>query len=343
MIDWISARVPLEWDRPINEGQLVHVRSDGSVEFSIDKRKLVLGSFDSTFSIRSVELGFCEISGNPAKFLQGHNLFGTDDLRALLFACMLKICQALAITPRDRELEMWRRGEIALTRVDVTQMYELDTRADVRQWLQAASTCAHVRWRGRGHYQEGTLTYGKVAKGKRAATWQMVLYCKGDEVELPRSRFHSELPFREELLKWADNKLRIELRLRTGELKKVGLRFASHWTEQRAFDVFTLYLARIELAEEHVVEIDMIDEMKPRHRAIYALWQSGADLREVYPRPTFYRYRAELRDLLGVDIATRHAADNVIPLRRVLEARPAGVPSWGSAVMFNPRDLIKAA
>jgi II/X family phage/plasmid replication protein len=46
-------------------------------------------------------------------------------------------------------------------------------------------------------------------------------------------------------------------------------------------------------------------------------------------RPTFYRYRTQLLKY-GVDISTKSPKEksNVIPLIRVLEAKPVGIPDW---------------
>lgn len=44
-------------------------------------------------------------------------------------------------------------------------------------------------------------------------------------------------------------------------------------------------------------------EIPPLLQGVLALWRQGRDLRQVYPKPTFYRHRAALLHTLGVDIA----------------------------------------
>ena len=57
----------------------------------------------------------------------------------------------------------------------------------------------------------------------------------------------------------------------------------------------------------------------------------GQDLKTELTRPTFYRYRSQLKEL-GVDIGITRDVEQkdakVIPLMRVLEAQPVGVPDW---------------
>jgi II/X family phage/plasmid replication protein len=85
---------------------------------------------------------------------------------------------------------------------------------------------------------------------------------------------------------------------------------------------------------------DVIDDLPGSLRGAYALWKEGHDLRQVYSRPTFYRYRSKLLEH-GIDISIKQEGrpDNVVPLVRILEARPVGVPDWaiGTNLYFEPR------
>jgi II/X family phage/plasmid replication protein len=83
-----------------------------------------------------------------------------------------------------------------------------------------------------------------------------------------------------------------------------------------------------------------LDGLAPRLHAAYQLWKDGHDLRAMFPRPTFYRYRAQLIPF-GVDISVkqdRAPESNVIPLRVTLVGKPAPVPEWaiGSPLYFEP-------
>jgi II/X family phage/plasmid replication protein len=343
LIDWLSAKVPLAWQQPINDGLFVSIRADGEIEYQTDKRKMLIGSFQSHLTVRSVELGFVELSGNPVKFLQGHNLMGTDDLAGLLLATMDKVCAACGVDPSAEDRAAWLRGDVVISRLDCTAMYELESRDDVLEWLRAADQLAHVKWRGRGHYDPGTLTFGMAQKGKRAKDWQLMLYCKGLELTLPGHQLHPDLPDFRRLLDWADNKLRIELRLRTRELKRHGLLKVGDWSPEQVSRMLERYLAKVEMSEQQMVHVDIEKNLKPRHRAALALWKTGADLKSIYPRQTFYRYRKEVADACGVDIGSRANVDNVVPLRRVLEAKPVTVPAWAEACCFVPPARIRRA
>ena len=343
MIDWLSFRAPLSWSEPIHGGRLVRLKQCGAIDWDVPQRLALEGSFASSLTVRSVERGFLEVSGNPAKWFQGHNLWGTDDVAGLVRETMHRVCELLSLDPSPDDRAAWLRGDVALSRVDVTSMFELDTRDDVLEWLRAADQVATVKWRGKAHYDPGTITFGKAAKGQRAKAWQVVMYSKGTEIRLPGHHVNPYIPVAPQLFEWAQNKLRIELRLRTVELKRLGLSSVCDWISTDPMEVQALYLAKIEMAEQQMTHIDIEEGLKPRQRAAYALWKTGADLKSVYPRNTFYRYRRELLEAIDVDIATRANVSNVVPLVRVLEARPAPVPDWGTVAMFTPRPRFALA
>lgn len=343
MIDWLSFELPYSWDVPIQGGQVIHLKADGSLDFAHDKTLWLHGSYDSRMSVVTRRLGFISVSGNPTKFLQGHNLFGSDDLLGLVLGVMARITELLGLEPTPEDRAAWLRGDFEISRVDCTYMYELARFEDVGAWLLAASSSASIKWRGRGHYQDGTLYFGKVAKGKRASDWQLKLYHKGAEVLIPGHQLPSDLPCREELISWSRNKLRIELCLRTGELKRVGLRRASDWVPGSVSRVFSDYLAKLEIGEDQMVEIDLEEGLKPRQRSALALWRSGVDVRTVYDkRTTFYRLRKEILDAVGVDIGSLcSSSSNVVKLKRTLEAVPATVPEWASPVYYEPPPSLR--
>ncbi|KXV36140.1 hypothetical protein AD940_00490, partial [Gluconobacter thailandicus] len=313
-------------------------RADGIVDSSFDKTLWLPGSYTSRIAIMSDGPGYVRLSGNPVKFLQGHNLFGCSDIVSLVCETMLRICKLLQIEPLPSDVAVWQRGDYVLSRVDVTEMYELKTYEDVSAWVKSASQSANVKWRGRGHYQEGTLYFGKVAKGKRASNWQLKIYHKGAEVLVPGHKLSEDLPSVDDLISWSRNKLRIELTLRTGELKRLSMPRACDWNPEAASAVFSTYLAKLEIGEDQMIDVEVEQELKPRHRAIIALWRTGVDIRTVLKRSQFYNVRREIFSQVGIDVGSIcQDGSNVVKLRRVLEARPASLPDFASETYFDPK------
>lgn len=84
-----------------------------------------------------------------------------------------------------------------------------------------------------------------------------------------------------------------------------------------------------------------LEGLPARLIAVYTLWKDGVDLRAIYPKASFYRYRSEFLKQ-GIDIAIRQPSkpDNVIPLVRVLRPEAvAQIPYWaiGTSLYFDTK------
>ena len=91
------------------------------------------GSHDSSISIRSLTENTIEISGNPAKWLQGHNLFGSNDLRLLMWVFFNRLIEFydIGLNPTIQDLERIKEGRYTVSRVDINETWLLKNRADV--------------------------------------------------------------------------------------------------------------------------------------------------------------------------------------------------------------------
>jgi II/X family phage/plasmid replication protein len=76
----------------------------------------------------------------------------------------------------------------------------------------------------------------------------------------------------------------------------------------------------------------------------YELWSLGRDVRQFMGKTKFYKDRKVLLEM-GIDISVPKPVNdeniNVVPLKRVLELKPAGIPDWayGTNLVFEPRKL----
>lgn len=355
MVDWLTVEVPDPVGLPINDGHVcrIHPSADApcgySVEWATACRRVLEGSWSSSMTFRAVaaethcedrhraawelapgsrESGL-EISGNPAKFLTGHNLFGSDDVSELLTRVVGKAKDALwpDLFP-EPEIDF---SQGLISRIDLTASWLLDREADVPLFLRAMEERVWCPYRGRGVMDAGgsTLYYGRTAKGKRAKDWALKLYWKGPEVTahpLPKPAY--EVPG---LLDELNRTIRVELTLRTAELKRLGLRQVGQWTPAKVREIWEAYVAKLDFGEA-TVNLDTADlgalGLKARHVHAIAAWKAGNDLRAGMSRTAFYRLRKELKEATGFDIATARPVSNVVPLRRVITASPALLPHW---------------
>lgn len=346
MIDWITVPcMPCTHSDVIKAGMVIALTADGEVEWQTNKRLAVEGSFSSTVQIRSSLQGIpgtcIEVSGNPSKFLQGHNLFGSNDLIGLVSGMMRAIfAKVPQLTPSQIDLDMIDRGSYLLSRVDIAECWALQNRRQVRTAISTLAACTNLTHRpGKASITGETTCYW----GKNSRRWALKAYCKGDEIEKKGHRLPLELMGIFGLEQYADTALRFELVLRGMELKdtEMDLHLAANWGDNTAQEVYDSYLSRLNISEATMIKTDELIQLKPRLRAVYELWMQGHDLRSMYPRKTFYRYRKEFMEH-GIDISNVHHTrkeSNVIPLGLVLHARPVGVPNWaiGTPLYFEPR------
>ena len=353
MIDWISARVPCFHPVPLDGGRVMKIAPDGSIQWEVASRLEVEGSHSSNLLLRTYGFNLdgqgviLELSGNPTKWMQGHNLFGgflaPTPLVELL---MYRLCEILPnLQPTDLDFQRWRNGHVELQRVDVNRMFALGRPSHVRAWLRAAEHSAYLRHRGKGTLtKDGTLYFGKHSR-----RWAAKFYAKGDELDagkdhaLPKTIEVEDATW---LSAWAADKLRFEVVLRAMELKDRGLRWAFDWSDTTGAEILKGIAEGIQMSDQLTLPTTALDKLPGRLVAVYHLWREGHDLRAMYPKKTFYRYRNQLLPH-GVDIAIRQPHEdrsNVIPLVRILEAVPASLPDWvyGTPLLLGPADLDEA-
>lgn len=338
MIDWLSLRIVSGYEP--RAGHVASFTADGEIEWRIPKRAQVEGSHSASVSVRPCGWvkslgGNLELSGNPVKFLQGHNLFGTDNLQALVSAFVRAVFVKLGYEPSDAELAAIDQGKCWITRIDVNRNADFGNAKRALAAVRALSECSHMSHRGRGSLvAEGTCYWGQ-----RSRYFSLKAYAKG--VELQKHKLAATLPNRDQLIGYAEGIVRREATIWVRELRRRGLEWVCNWatlgtTPDSLFDEL---FGRLTISEATMRDPDNLDAIPPKLRLAYQAWQDGHDLRAMFPARTFYRHRKALL-ALGVDIAVKRPRDssNVVPLVVTFVGREVGVPDWarGTPLYFDP-------
>jgi II/X family phage/plasmid replication protein len=83
----------------------------GELDWGIFKRMQMLGSHSTTVQVRSARLAdgrqAVRVSVNLVKWFQGHNIFGTSDIRGLVLESLSKVMAIGKISPSISELQYW--------------------------------------------------------------------------------------------------------------------------------------------------------------------------------------------------------------------------------------------
>lgn len=328
MIDWVTMKIKCDHDGIISNGEVVSLSKDGdSIEWSLVKYLPVVGSHDATISIRSITQQTIEVSGNPVKWLQGHNLFGTNDLKALIWAFfneLLKIPE-LKLKPSLQQLHAIKSGKLTISRIDINETWFLNSREEVLAWLEAAGQKMRLKHRGAGQFKGDTLYFGKNSR-----RWSIKCYSKGDEINSKKSNFPDALRT-PEMLAYADRALRLELTLRSNQLREWLLHDVSHWNADTGKMLLLGLIKGLEMSSNMRLTDDVIKSLPSAIAMAYMAWWGGADLKQMLAKNTFYRYRRKLKEYdvdIGILRDSEQEDSKVIPLMRVLEAEPVGIPDW---------------
>ncbi|MBE2492605.1 hypothetical protein ILR85_18465, partial [Acinetobacter baumannii] len=210
-----------------------------------------------------------------------------------------------------------------LTRVDINETWHLKNKNEVQAWIRAVGETATLKHRGAGQFSGDTAYFGKNSR-----RWSLKCYSKGSEILAKGHKLPQELCI-PEMIEYANKALRIEGVIRQLELKRRHLNVAANWDIDTAEELLLEYISKLEMSDVYMLKDDVLDDLPYRLRLTYQAWLNGDDMRAILSRPTFYRYRSQLLKY-GVDISTKSPKEksNVIPLIRVLEAKPVGIPDW---------------
>jgi II/X family phage/plasmid replication protein len=334
VIDWLKLRVPVRVPDRIAGNTLMVLTPDGEV---VRQRMLsmpVRGSHEQNIHVWSCAVtGQLIIDGNPAKFFQGHNVFGSADIHGLSYALIGRVLSALGYVPSHDEQSLIESGMVEVSRVDVTESYSTGSPVRASAAVRVLAEGCTFKHRGRGLMSEGTCYFGK--HSRRSA---LKAYSKGDE--LRAHKLPDDLVARGEVLDFAADLLRIEVVMRRMELIDRGLSYLACWEDSTGDTLHREMLAKLNIPENVELPPDRLKGLPGRLQLAYAAWLRGDDLRVTLPRRTFYRYRAELLKH-GIDLLALRAADaksNVLPLVQIIRCVPVAVPAWarGTPLYFEP-------
>jgi II/X family phage/plasmid replication protein len=346
MIDWITAEVPVTFPGPgvINGGRVLTLDPSGEVEYMSDRWHVAEGSHSSKLVLKGIypasgerflgwTVGVLQISGNPAKWLQGHNLFGCSDMRVLVFRVMEKLCDVLDLPATNYDRLLWSRGVFYLSRVDVTRMYDVGSPERVLDWLASASQVVHSRYQAAGN-EHGTTLY----VGKHSRRVSLKIYDKLAELKVRGHGLPDTLPadWYYRLFDWASGKLRVEATFRSMWLKDHGRFLGMAWPPEWAERLLDERIGGLEMSDTMRLSDEYIGKLPGKLALIYEAWRNGRDIRSIYTDRHYYRLRAQLLPY-GIDIAHVRPREVVAENQYLLGAplksflQPGGgapVPDW---------------
>jgi II/X family phage/plasmid replication protein len=344
MIDWLTFIVPFRHGKEIMGNVTSQTDSDGNLRWVRVAPQPIKGSYENQVNIKSEHHdGYCShlyVSGNITKFFQGHNAFGTDDAFGLAKEFLLALPNHIDLDPLESPIAHVLQAQ--LKRLDINYGFRFESREQVNHWITAVERSATLRHRGRGNMTSGTLYYGKTSK-----RWALKFYSKGKELD-DNKRTHRAV--NKSIREYADSLLRAEVVLRGKELMDKNINTFSDLEALQDIGIamlFESYLSKIEIGNIEMKTIDYQEKLSSQEQVAYQMWLQGFDLREVYPRPTYYRHRKNIYNKIGVNVAvpsTDEFKTLTFPTIEFIRAKFEPVPHWayGTDLYFEPRAGLRA-
>jgi II/X family phage/plasmid replication protein len=297
IVKWTPATGEIEWSQPVRES----IRSDS--------HQVTIHVTHNTITI----------SGSPARSM-GYdcNVFGSSDLQECINS---HLTTANAVLP----FKLGRPEDFRITRLDITENYDMGGKAEVRQSL------AYLRQFDGGRYRVQSKSE-TVYWGSGSSLRSGKAYAKGDHLryENRKGALHSD-----QRIQLADRLLRLELKLGNkwfSRKRQEEVNILEYDYQAEFNDYFSKLIGTLEVKEmnlkEKLVEVSPTEGQALAAYRTWALIQSigHMEARESMPKATWYRHAKMLRDA-GIGWGDM-AAGKVLPFKTRQLVLDKPVTSW---------------
>jgi II/X family phage/plasmid replication protein len=293
-IDWIHVSVVVKHDpQLISRGIVLHLNNEWDTASAVHhyKAQTLRSSYENTLWIKPSTTGSIEISGNFYKFLNHHNVTGSDDLIGLVFDLIKHLSTlSIGIEPTEQELKDIQDGKFRLFRVDVNKAILFGSKVAALDYLEHLKSTASYPYRKKTIYSNG------VYFGMRSKRWCLKFYHKGTEVQVHKNR---EFTIDDEMKALADLMVRAEMRINSQQLKEWDLLFGYQWSKETAQSLLDTTLNKLAVPTKPSVEADKMQTVADRK--FYKCWLAG-DVEICYSTRSIQRYIQRFLREYGINI-----------------------------------------
>ena len=278
----------------------------------------------------SLDRGELCLETSLPKALQGHNVFGSNNLEMLCLAVIKLVYDQFGVKYSANEEREIREAGIRLGRLDITCSFKLKSPEMVAQVLEYLYE--QFRAEGKAWSAYGTADVETVYNQQYSTRITDKYYNKGKEVEV--KGIPNSVMQRLRILNMAKYLLRFEVTYKGKELASLGLDYADCWDHARVISELS---ARVEKFNfqwviRPILAAEEIPDLNDNCRVFYQLWADGANLAKHRKYRTLDRVRKMLLKEHQVDIYRRAETGCPVPLKEILDP--------GLAFFTAPKSLI---
>jgi hypothetical protein len=338
-VDWLTIKQTFDFEIPvINAGVFFSVDAHGEVEWQTTRASKIQGSYDTSIQLRS-DGHTLVFSGNVSRFGRSNNLFGysfADCLRRI--SVVLNRFRLPAFSAGQKFYRNVRHEDgsyseklaytgASISRIDLTKNYETGSLSNARAYLEFLAT-----QQGNARLKVGTFADGETVTwgGSMRRTYSKV-YIKSTEMRrhaTPQDLMEEEGVAKPVLdcIKHCESAgiVRFEITVKTTQLIDMNCNYLGGFDMKQLEILFNERAALLTRAEHTVDDLEALPNAFRRTARDYL---AGDDLTNHLSVSTYRRHRMALLPY-GIDISVRRNVIEFKPRVRVIELKPASVPSW---------------
>jgi hypothetical protein len=285
MIDFIDVIIPLNHDGNINNGYKLSAPKN-SIQNTKYYEEKVYGRHHELMHVVSISKDELRISGSPLMFLQGQNVFGTDDINALVHQVAMHITHQLVITPTKKNIKAWKKGLFQVIRLDITYNFLMPSRDSVVDWLAEAGLNV---WSGKQYVDairsSSLQGFETIMLGKSSRFISVKFYDKYKQLQSNKSMedMATTYPAIRQLLDHSQRLLRCEIRLHHKYLKRNNLTKGKDLTLAVLRQHYFNKLNSVNFGSSTILPKSAITSLTKTEYFTYKLWLRGENVKELVP------------------------------------------------------------
>lgn len=325
-VDWLTIKQTFDFELPlINAGVFFSVDVHGEVEWQTSRASKIQGSYDTSIQLRS-DGHTVVFSGNVSRFGRTNNLFGysfADCLRRIAvvlhrfglpaFSAGQKFYRNVRHEDGSYSQKIAYTGA-SISRIDLTKNYETGSLSNARAYLEFLAT-----QQGNARLKVATSADGETVHwGAGSRRLYSKVYIKSTEM-----RKH-DMPL--DLIEYCEKVgiVRFEITAKATQLQDLNCNYLGGF-DMKQLEILFKERAALLTRAEHTV--DDLEELPNAFRRTARDYLAGDDLAKRLSVSTHRRHRMALLPY-GLDISVRRNVIDFKPRVRVIELKPASVPSW---------------
>lgn len=311
------------------------VNEDDLVLDSYQNRECLPGKNDlHSLQVRSMSFGnILNIQGAFFAFLFGQNVFTASKPKLLVKKVLGKVFNEFDFNIPEKNLKKFYSGDVKLKRIDLAVNYRFNSQEEVTEALsqikrQLVELNCTVR------------TYDKnvILSPQNGREYSISFYAKGPQMR--RMRKYDKMNWAGALLSECSTILRVEIRVRSQGLRKMGLEVLSNWKDGDSEILYQHYFRKLPniVITSLPLEYEDLSKLPSRLKPVFALHKTGVDIARVYKKTSLDRHKRWFKQR-GVNLSKPNHALKVVPLKELISPKNAIIetPEWMREMGLFPK------